>query len=159
MVYFVYTVTCTCCSPAIPSDLTPRKLMTVMDAQYRKPLLIRSADIQRKRNTSLTDQLLYCRDCNQEFTFTSGEQDFYASRGLTNAPSRCPDCRAARKQGGEQRGGFREREARPMYTAICASCGSEATVPFQPREDRPVYCSACYQPRPNRSAQSSRSRW
>ena len=115
----------------------------------------------------MTDQILYCRDCNQEFTFTTGEQEFYASRGLTNAPSRCPDCRAARKQsggyqsrdGGGQRGGggggFREREARPMYTAICASCGNEASVPFQPREDRPVYCSACYKPQAN----NSRSRW
>src|SRR5213596_2999457 len=100
---------------------------------------------------SLSDQTLYCRDCNAEFTFTTGEQEFYASRGLTNAPSRCPECRAARKQsGGYQgpsggdRGGFREREPRTMYTATCASCGNEATVPFQPREDRPVYCRDCY---------------
>ena len=103
----------------------------------------------------MTDQIVVCRDCNQEFTFTTGEQEFYASRGLTNTPSRCPECRAAHKQ----RGGFREREARPMYTAICANCGNEAMVPFQPREDRPVYCSACYQPQRNRSAHSSRSRW
>lgn len=48
----------------------------------------------------MTDQILYCRDCNQEFTFITGEQEFYASRGLTNAPSRCPECRAARKQTG-----------------------------------------------------------
>ncbi|MBV9616240.1 MAG: zinc-ribbon domain-containing protein, partial [Ktedonobacteraceae bacterium] len=39
----------------------------------------------------MTDQTLYCRDCNQEFTFTTGEQEFYASRGLTNSPSRCPE--------------------------------------------------------------------
>ncbi len=44
--------------------------------------------------------ILYCRDCNQEFTFTTGEQEFFESRGLTNAPSRCPTCRAARKQAG-----------------------------------------------------------
>jgi hypothetical protein len=36
----------------------------------------------------LTDQTLYCRDCTQAFTFTIGEQEFYASRGLANAPSR-----------------------------------------------------------------------
>ena len=134
----------------------------------------------KKARNSLTDQILYCRDCNQEFTFTTGEQEFYASRGLTNAPSRCPECRAARKQsgggsysgggrssgGGAPRGassggGFRDREARPMYTAICASCGREASVPFQPREDRPVYCSDCYQPQPRNSqrAGSGRSRW
>ncbi|HLX57023.1 MAG TPA: zinc-ribbon domain containing protein, partial [Ktedonobacteraceae bacterium] len=97
---------------------------------------------------SLNDQTLYCRDCNQEFTFTVGEQEFYASRGLTNAPSRCPECRAARKQssgGGYSDRGDRNREPRQMYSATCASCGKEAQVPFQPREDRPVYCSDCYQ--------------
>src|SRR6266702_1882094 len=119
-----------------------------------------------EREFSLTDQTLYCRDCNQEFTFTQGEQEFFASRGLTNAPSRCPSSRAARKQAGgyqersgSSRGGFREREARPMYTTTCASCGNEAIVPFQPRDDRPVYCQACYQPRDTRRASTSRSRW
>ena len=129
-------------------------------ARYRKTHVIRNAE-DKKREYSLTDQTLYCRDCNQEFTFTSGEQEFYASRGLTNAPSRCPECRAARKQAGGQRSGFRDREARPMYTAICARCGREATVPFQPREDRPVYCSECYQPQPRQSRYSDtgQSRW
>lgn len=115
---------------------------------------------------SLADQTLYCRDCNQEFTFTVGEQEFFASRGLTNAPSRCPSCRAARKRanGGSGReyssggrGGFREQ--RQMYTAICASCGNEAQVPFQPRDDRPVYCSNCYQPQSSGRSSDRRSRW
>jgi CxxC-x17-CxxC domain-containing protein len=119
----------------------------------------------------LTDQILYCRDCNQEFTFTVGEQEFYASRGLTNSPTRCPECRAAHKAArngggrsgggsfrGNDGGGYRER--RQMYTAICASCGNEAQVPFQPREDRPVYCSDCYQPQGNGGRRSdNRSRW
>jgi CxxC-x17-CxxC domain-containing protein len=119
-----------------------------------------------KRNMSLADQTLYCRDCNEEFIFTVGEQEFYASRGLTNAPSRCPSCRAARKRannGGSReyssggRGGF--REPRTMYTAICASCGNEAQVPFQPRDDRPVYCSNCYQPQSSGRSSDRRSRW
>ena len=42
------------------------------------------------------DTTITCRDCGQAFTFTSGEQDFYASRGFSE-PSRCADCRAARK--------------------------------------------------------------
>ncbi len=97
-----------------------------------------------------TDRILYCRDCNQEFTFTAGEQEFFESRGLTNTPSRCPSCRAAHKQAGgghANRGqgtGYREREPRTMYTITCASCGNEAQVPFQPHDDRPVYCSDCY---------------
>jgi len=119
---------------------------------------------------SMNDQTLYCRDCNQEFTFTVGEQEFYASRGLTNAPSRCPECRAARKQssgggysssrGRSSGGGYGEREERQMYSATCASCGKEALVPFQPREDRPVYCSDCYQSQSSgRGNNNRRSRW
>jgi len=54
----------------------------------------------RESMMEFTDRILYCRDCNQEFTFTTGEQEFFESRGLTNAPSRCPTCRAARKQAG-----------------------------------------------------------
>lgn len=116
---------------------------------------------------SLTDQTLYCRDCNQEFTFTVGEQEFYASRGLTNAPSRCPECRAAHKQSnrgqrssfGGSSGGYREREPRQMYSAICASCGRETEVPFQPRGDRPVYCSECYQSQRDSRTNDRRSRW
>src|SRR4051812_46903527 len=42
------------------------------------------------------DTILTCRDCAQSFTFTSGEQDFYAARGYSE-PGRCPDCRAQRK--------------------------------------------------------------
>jgi CxxC-x17-CxxC domain-containing protein len=104
-----------------------------------------------------TDQRLYCRDCNQEFVFTAGEQEFYASRGLTNTPSRCPACRAARK--GQARGGYSEREARQMYAATCASCGREAQVPFQPREDRPVYCSECFQSQRSSRRDEYQSRW
>ena len=43
------------------------------------------------------DQSITCLDCGQEFTFTSGEQEFYAQRGFTEAPKRCPSCRAIRK--------------------------------------------------------------
>ncbi len=119
-----------------------------------------------KKQMALTDRILYCRDCNQEFTFTVGEQEFYASRGLTNDPSRCPECRAARKQaGGGQRssfgrsgGEYRDRDSRPMYSAICANCGNETQVPFQPREDRPVYCSDCYQAQRGDRTNDRRSR-
>src|SRR6516162_5349920 len=76
----------------------------------------------RERNMALSDQTLYCRDCNQEFVFTVGEQEFYASHNLTNQPTRCPSCRAARKAqsgGGYSSGrGSGSREPRQMYTAI-----------------------------------------
>ena len=113
---------------------------------------------------AFVDQVLCCRDCNQEFTFTAGEQEFFAGRGLTNAPTRCPACRAARKQsggGGRSFGGGgggsrdREREPRQMYSVICASCGNAAQVPFLPRGDKPVYCGECYQAQ----SANNRQRW
>ena len=42
------------------------------------------------------DKPMTCRDCGKQFTFTAGEQEFYASRGFSE-PTRCADCRAARK--------------------------------------------------------------
>ncbi len=87
------------------------------------------------------DRILTCRDCGQDFTFTAGEQEFYARKGLTNTPSRCPSCRAARR-GGQSSGRSEQRES---YETTCAACGRPTSVPFVPREDRPVYCSDCFQ--------------
>src|SRR5215217_9245283 len=119
------------------------------------------------------DSTLTCRDCGQAFTFTSGEQDFYASRGFSE-PSRCADCRAARKAQrdgggsssygsyGSSYGGDRPR--REMFSATCSSCGQEAQVPFQPSGDKPVYCSNCFEQRrgndrSGRGGYSSRGRY
>ena len=88
---------------------------------------------------ALEDKTLACRDCGQEFTFTTGEQEFYLSHGLQNEPTRCPECRAARRK---DRGGY--NQPRQTYTVVCAECGVETTVPFKPREGRPVYCKDCY---------------
>ena len=119
------------------------------------------------------DTTLTCRDCGQAFTFTSGEQEFYASRGFSE-PSRCPDCRAARKADRDSGGsssyssygsagsyGGGERRQREMFTATCSSCGQEAHVPFQPSGDKPVYCSSCFQQRggASRSGAYGRSRY
>lgn len=88
-----------------------------------------------------TDQTRTCRDCGQDFIWTAGEQEFFASRGLQNAPNRCPACRAAMKAA---RGGMRGEVDRQMYEVTCSQCGQPARVPFQPRLDKPVYCSDCF---------------
>ncbi|MCD8498801.1 MAG: zinc-ribbon domain-containing protein [Eubacteriales bacterium] len=46
----------------------------------------------------MPDKTLNCKDCGVEFIFSEGEQAFYAEKGFTNEPLRCPDCRRARKQ-------------------------------------------------------------
>jgi CxxC-x17-CxxC domain-containing protein len=54
---------------------------------------------------SYADKTLTCRDCGTQFVFTAGEQEFYAQKGFTNEPGRCPNCRQSRKQGGGRSGG------------------------------------------------------
>jgi len=89
------------------------------------------------------DKTLECVECGTSFTFDASEQEFYANKGFTNEPKRCPTCRQARKQRSSGGYGYGMR-SREMHTATCASCGKDAQVPFQPREGRPVYCSDCY---------------
>ncbi len=83
----------------------------------------------------MPDQELTCRDCGATFTFTEGEQEFYASRDLS-APQRCKACRQKRKN---DRGGPRE-----MHDAVCSQCGAQCQVPFVPRGDKPVLCRDCF---------------
>ncbi|MFN3373973.1 MAG: zinc-ribbon domain containing protein [Chloroflexus sp.] len=100
---------------------------------------------------SFADKTLTCRDCGMDFVFTAGEQQFYAAKGFTNEPVRCPSCRKARKaqmSAAPERG--RAGHAAPVarervnYRVTCASCGQETTVPFVPRGTKPVYCSSCF---------------
>ena len=108
------------------------------------------------------DKTLTCVDCNQEFSFTASEQQFYADRQFTE-PRRCPSCRAAKKAqrgdsgggsysgGGRSSGGYSSGGSggyssgpREMFSATCSSCGKEAQVPFRPSGAKPVYCSDCF---------------
>ena len=99
------------------------------------------------------DKSLNCSDCSTDFTFSAQEQEQFATRGYTNEPKRCPQCREARKterNGSNSYGnssyGNRSYSSAPrqMFTIKCSTCGKDAQVPFEPRGDRPVYCSDCY---------------
>jgi CxxC-x17-CxxC domain-containing protein len=70
---------------------------------------------------SFTEKSLQCSDCGKTFPFTAEEQEFFATKGFTNEPKRCPSCRST-----------------------CAQCGKQTEVPFQPRGDKPVYCRDCF---------------
>src|SRR5262249_37524370 len=107
---------------------------------------------------SYTDRILTCRGCGSPFPFTAGEQEFFAQKGFTNEPSRCPACRAARKsqRGGggtafdnerDSASGAYRREPRQMYTATCSPGGGRAEPPFGPPRDKPAYGPRCSGPR------------
>jgi CxxC-x17-CxxC domain-containing protein len=93
---------------------------------------------------SFQDKSLKCSDCGTTFTFSADEQEFFASKGYTNDPKRCPQCRESRKSERHGNSGYSSRSQRQMFPAVCAQCGKDTEVPFEPREGRPVYCSDCY---------------
>ncbi len=129
------------------------------------------------------DRTVTCRDCDQAFVFTAGEQAFYQERGFSE-PQRCPTCRQARKAqrnaggdsyssgggggygggggssyGGGGGGGGYSSGPRTMYPTVCSACGKETEVPFEPRSDKPVYCRECFQDRRPANTGYSNSRW
>lgn len=87
----------------------------------------------------MADQTITCGDCQTVFTFTDAEQEFYASRNLSN-PKRCKACRDARRT--------QMQGQRQMHDAVCARCGSACQVPFKPRPPeeggKPVLCRQCF---------------
>ena len=94
-----------------------------------------------------TEKSIQCSDCGKPFPFTVEEQEFFASKGYTNEPKRCPACRQNRRSerfGNSGGGSGMNRGPRQMFPAVCAQCGQDTQVPFQPRGDKPVYCRDCY---------------
>ena len=80
------------------------------------------------------DETLKCEDCGSEFVFSVGEQEFYAEKGLTNKPKRCPECRKNRRQ----------RNRKKMFDAVCSVCGAQTKVPFKPISGKEIYCRECF---------------
>ena len=77
-----------------------------------------------------TDKNVTCADCNKEFVFSATEQEFYASKGFTNEPKRCPDCRQARKSSRNASGGSGPSRGRCIPT-VCAQCGKQTGDSFR----------------------------
>jgi len=107
---------------------------------YEEEAKVEQTEAEVSAPVEYADEVLVCVDCGKEFTFTAGEQAFYAEKGYTNKPKRCKACRDAKKNGGAA-------PARQYYYAVCSECGGEAKLTFQPTLDKPVYCSACFDKR------------
>lgn len=59
----------------------------------------------------MPDKQIECLDCGQQFTFTEGEQEFFAERSFT-PPKRCKDCRDKKRARLESSGKERKRDQR-----------------------------------------------
>lgn len=94
--------------------------------------------------SSFSDQTLKCRDCGADFIWTASEQEFYEQKGFANPPSRCFNCRKAKKAAmNNSRGGY-NNGPRQMFDATCSQCQKACQVPFQPTGTRPILCRDCF---------------
>jgi CxxC-x17-CxxC domain-containing protein len=90
------------------------------------------------------DKSLTCVDCGSDFTWTAGEQLFFADKQFKNEPKRCKACKAKRAN---RVSAGPSGQGRVETTTNCSACGKETTVPFRPTQGRPVFCKECFQQR------------
>jgi len=81
------------------------------------------------------DKKLVCSACNDEFVYTAAEQEFYATVGFGEGPSRCPMCRGgqtADAAAGDDAGfaqEYAEANREQLFAASCVRCGETTRVP------------------------------
>ena len=85
---------------------------------------------------SLTDKEIICKECGTAFMWSGGEQEFFAEKGLTNTPSRCPICRKKKDV---------KHSFQTSYDIACAECGKKSQSPFKPADPQNVLCQECFE--------------
>lgn len=94
----------------------------------------------------LHDMTIHCVDCDEDFTWTTGEQVFFRDKGLQNPPKRCKPCKQKKNERLDailtaQATGIKQK----VEVAVnCARCNEMTTVPFYPSQGRPVFCRSCF---------------
>lgn len=90
------------------------------------------------------------KDCRVPFR-PSGDKPIYCSECFeTKREDGGRDDRGGRFESRERRpsfdrGGFRDREEKQMFEAVCDECGQTCEVPFKPSSNKPIYCSKCFE--------------
>ena len=97
-----------------------------------------------------SDKTLICSECNEPFTYTAAEQEFYSTVGFGEGPSRCPVCRGAggpdesTVEGGSFAREYAEANQEQLFTASCVRCGETTRVPARMvLGDGTIYCPDC----------------
>ena len=108
--------------------------------------------LTKDRDDPSPNEAYTCVECENKFSLTSGELDFFVQHDL-EMPKRCKRCRLKRKQ--QSSTATRQVTESPQVTAsprkhtiqnviTCDNCGKESKVPFRPIPGRAVYCKICW---------------
>jgi len=95
---------------------------------------------------SFTDQEIICKECGTAFMWSGGEQEFFAEKGLTNTPSRCPICRKKKDV---------KHSFQASFDIACADCGKKSQSPFKPADPQNVLCQECFDKKNNNIIQNN----
>jgi CxxC-x17-CxxC domain-containing protein len=102
--------------------------------------------IEPADESEIKDKNIACIDCESDFIWSVGEQEFFRDKELKNPPKRCKDCKKAKNERisavvNSQKSGIKQKIE---VSVFCARCDSQTTVPFYPSQGRPVYCRSCF---------------
>jgi RecJ-like exonuclease len=82
------------------------------------------------------DKVLKCKECGKEFTWTAGEQQFFADKGFNNKPTRCKDCRKLNRQKVEAE----------YFKIVCSNCKQVGEALFKPSDpSAEIFCKKCFE--------------
>jgi len=96
-----------------------------------------------KGTNEFSDRDIVCSDCDEDFIWSAGEQEFFRDKGLENPPKRCKPCKKAKNDRIRALNSSDSRQKIEVHVD-CAECGSNTTVPFYPSQGRPVFCRSCF---------------
>ena len=71
----------------------------------------------------VADQTVVCRDCNSDFIFTVGEQQWFKSKGYEGGKTRCDECTKAKKARFGETTGKGVAAAERAAKTVCYTCG------------------------------------
>ena len=101
------------------------------------------AEETREENNEFSDRNIVCLDCDGDFVWSEGEQQFFRDKGLENPPKRCKPCKKAKNDRIQALNSSDSRQKIEVHVD-CAECGTNTTVPFYPSQGRPVFCRSCF---------------
>ncbi|MEI7424697.1 MAG: hypothetical protein WCK10_01090, partial [Candidatus Staskawiczbacteria bacterium] len=85
----------------------------------------------------LTEQVLKCNTCTNNYRLTSQEILFYKRLNIS-IPSDCFNCRHEKR--------MKLRNARTLYDGFCAKCGDKFQTSYNSEQQKEykIYCESCY---------------
>ncbi|MCU0240243.1 MAG: zinc-ribbon domain-containing protein, partial [Pyrinomonadaceae bacterium] len=88
-----------------------------------------STAVKTVSEANFQDTLIVCIDCEQNFVWSGGEQQFFYDKGLKNPPKRCKACKQAKNEriaaiNAAQESGVKQRIE---VSVNCAKCGGLTT--------------------------------